>query len=140
MNTHRRYVQATTLWLALGVVAIFSLRVIGSSSGLTLATSIQTQPEMVFTSPSALTLDASAALIYVADETGSRLLQLDLTTSRVSRTIPMGAHPTGIALTKAGDRLYVTTDTPDDSVLVLDSKAGKVLSKISAGHAPRSPV
>lgn len=141
VGIRREFAKAKALGLAAGLLAACSGWAILRHSDWASAASAQTLPEnMPYHSPTALAADAAGAALYVADETGSQVLQVDLAENRVSRSIPVPGHPTGIALNRTADRLYVTTDTPADSVLAVDLKTGKVLSEIPVGHAPRSPV
>ena len=94
----------------------------------------------VYTSPLLLVADPAGKTIYVADETGSRILQVDLGTQQVVARMPLPERPTGLALNKAGNRLYVTSHSPTGAVFVIDPLAGKITSVLQAGHTTMAPV
>src|SRR5262245_3071167 len=114
MSSRNGSAKTTTLVSVTILLAIFLLRTSVARLNLQAAAAQQSQSAPTYSSPAAMALDPSQSIIYVADETGSQLFQLDAGTNRVSRTMPVGARPTGILVSTAGDRLYVTTETPDD--------------------------
>ena len=71
--------------------------------------------------------------LWVADATGSQVIQVDLTAGKVVRSIPVPAPPTGLAV---GDRLCVTAG----KVFVIDPNSGRIEASIKAGHTPSAPV
>lgn len=95
--------------------------------------------EAAYHSPTALAADLSGRFIYVADETASAVVRFDVRDDS-TQTIALPGQPTGVALNKAADRLYVTGDSPDNVVWVVDLITGSVDGAIAVGHAPRSPV
>jgi YVTN family beta-propeller protein len=56
-----------------------------------------------------LASSAHAQLAYVANEKSGTLSIIDTTTDRVIGDIPAGKKPRGMALSRDGGRLYVTT-------------------------------
>src|ERR1035437_4661809 len=103
--------------------------------------SAQAQSEgLAYLSPIALVADSAGTHVYVVDKTGSQVVEVDVPSSKAVRNIPLPGHPTGAALNKAGDRLYVTADVPSNSVFVVDLRSGKVESVLPAGHGAMAPV
>ncbi|MCZ6792806.1 MAG: c-type cytochrome [Planctomycetota bacterium] len=96
--------------------------------------------EPSYSSPAALAVDSSGRHVYVADETGSRLIHVDTTQGDVRRRIPLPARPTGIALEPRKNRLYVTTAGTSGQVLVVDLERAEVAEVCRAGHTPMAPV
>ena len=58
--------------------------------------------------PAGLVFDASGATIYVAMNRSNLVSQIDIASGRVIRAVPAGVAPLGVAITPAGDRLFVT--------------------------------
>ena len=93
-----------------------------------------------YCSPAFLVSDRSGTNIYIADATACRILHLDSRHRRVVREIALPDSPTGMAMTKAGDRLYVTSRSTRGDVFVVDLDQGNVASVLKAGHTGMAPV
>ena len=119
-------------WVGLLVLAV--------TSGATTALAGAQSGDVVYHSPTALAADSAGKHLYVADKTGSQVVEVDLRNSKVTRTFPLPGRPTGVALSKAADRLYVTGDAPSNCVFVVDLARGKVESVLPVGHGPMAPV
>lgn len=74
------------------------------------------------------------------DETASLVTEVDTGTRKAIRTIPVPGRPTGAALNKSADRLYVTGDSPANSIFVIDLITGKVEFTLESGAGPTAPV
>ncbi len=96
--------------------------------------------EPVVSSPSFLVADPSGKRIYVADETASQIIELDAEEGKILQKIPVPSRPTGLALSKAGDRLYVTSQGAEGDVFVIDLDAGRIATTLKAGHTAMAPV
>ena len=94
----------------------------------------------LYHSPIALVADSAGSRLYVMDHTASQVIEMDTNTSKVIRTIPLPGRPTGAALNKSANRLYVTADVPANSIFVVDLNTGKTDSTLDAGHGPTAPV
>lgn len=115
-----------------GACIVSTLCVVGASR--------QSSPEAVsYHSPTALAADAAGRFIYVADETAMAVIRVDLRDNS-TRTISLPGRPTGIAVAKASDRLYVTGDTPAGVVWAVDLATGAIESTVTVGQGARSPV
>lgn len=91
-------------------------------------------------SPLFLIADASGENIYIADQTGSRIIQLDIKTQKVVRRISHSSRPNGLALDKDSHGIYATGDADAGGVFHLDASSGVVLKMLPAGHSPIAPV
>lgn len=97
------------------------------------------RPSMVrYRSPSAVASGHDGRLLYVAETTGTCVSVLDAATGEIVRKIELDDPPSDLAV--SGSLLYVTTALPDGAVLVIDAESGRVLTRIRAGHMPRSPI
>ena len=140
---------------AIGVHSIALVPTTGAGNVLTL-----TVPNSSI--PSGLALDQTASKIYVALNQRNTVAQIDVNTGRILKTVPVGVAPLGVALTPAGDRLFVTnwggrrpqnneskspsagTDTLVDlrgiassgTVTVIDVAQMKVIAEIPVGLHP----
>ncbi|MBN2040356.1 MAG: hypothetical protein JW864_09960 [Spirochaetes bacterium] len=93
-----------------------------------------------YLSPTALAFDAGSSRIYIAEKTARRIAVLDLKTEKIYKLTDLGAEPTGMALSKDGSKLYVTTGLDFGSVSIVGTAEGKVTQSFSTGHGPVSPV
>jgi YVTN family beta-propeller protein len=62
--------------------------------------------------------------------TGGSVVRVDVSTGRITSTIPVGRHANGLAWDEPHDRLYVTSGV-DDAVTVIDTRAARVISTVS---------
>ncbi len=92
-----------------------------------------------FHSPSAMVADASGRTLYIADFTARQVIEFDIAGQSVRRTIALADRPSGVALSKDGGRLFVTTAEPQGKVFVIDARRGVVTATIAVGHTPGGP-
>jgi peptide/nickel transport system substrate-binding protein len=78
-------------------------------------------------------LAVGASSLWVVDQEGQRLLQVDPTTFRMEDRIPVGAGPSGVAF---ADGLVWVTNTDERSVSVVDPQAHEVVQSIIVGNGP----
>ena len=119
-------------------VAVFLVMVALFSWPILLPQSQSLDP--AYHSPIALVADSAGKTLYVADETRSDVIQVDVASGNVVRNISLPGPPTGLAINKASNRLYVTLGFPSNSVQVLDLSGGTAEPRIAAGHTPGAPV
>jgi YVTN family beta-propeller protein len=93
-----------------------------------------------YLSPSALAIDTNASKIYIAETTAKQIAVFDIATASVEKRIPLSAEPTGLALSRNSDKLYVTTGLDFGAVQVIDTGKGKVIATLPAGYGPVSPI
>src|SRR5437899_3760631 len=79
------------------------------------------------------TLDGHFA--YVANYSQGAVNVIDTASDQV-RTIPTGAGPRRLAISPAGDRVFVTNNGAD-SVSAIDTQTQQVIATIPVGHKPR---
>jgi YVTN family beta-propeller protein len=93
-----------------------------------------------YLSPTALALDANSSKIYIAEKTAKQIAVLDIKTEKVYKLTDLDTEPTGMALSKDGSKLYVTTGLGFGSVKVVDIATGQVTLTLNTAHGPISPV
>lgn len=74
--------------------------------------------------------------IYVTARTGDELLIIK--GDKVSAKIPLGGHPSGLAVSKDGKTAYVTIAHPKGKLLKIDLEKNAITQTASAGHMPRA--
>jgi YVTN family beta-propeller protein len=92
--------------------------------------------------PGDTTADSSATPIVVGKDTGTAstgsLSIIDLATSKVVKDVPLGLHPSAMALSADKSRLYVANSN-SDTVSVIDTKSEAVEKTIAVKAAPDLP-
>jgi YVTN family beta-propeller protein len=94
----------------------------------------------VYLSPVAIAADRGGMTLYIAEETARSVAVFDIPSGKVVRTFTVPEQPNGVALSPDGSRLYVTCNSPDGTVAVIDTKSGSLVQTIAAGHTPCCPV
>ena len=72
---------------------------------------------------------------YVAQPGANTVTVIDTATGTVTATLPVGAAPTRVAVTRDGSRAYVT-NRDSDSISVIDTAADAVIETIPVGDSP----
>ena len=93
-----------------------------------------------YLSPCALVADTNRARLYVAEQSVSRVVVVDLNTDMPVQTFTLPDVPNGLALNSNGTRLYVAAGVAEGKVFALDALTGGLLQTIVVGHTPMSPV
>ncbi len=73
--------------------------------------------------------------LYVANGRAKTVLEIDLSTQQVTRSVEVGVRPWGITLSTDGQRIY-TANGPSDDITVVDTRSFEVVEKIPAGASP----
>ncbi len=94
----------------------------------------------VYLSPTVAVADKEGKNIYIAASTAARLVVFDVLAQVVSARIALKADPTGIAISPDRTTLYVTTDGPAGTVVVMERASGKTRRTVRTGHTPMAPV
>ena len=94
----------------------------------------------VYLSPVAIVADKAGKTLYIAESTANRIDVLDVASEKVTKSIAMGAPPSGLDLSADEATLYVTVALSEGQLCVVDIKSGKITAKIPVGHTPMSPV
>ncbi|NQT89426.1 PD40 domain-containing protein [bacterium] len=89
-------------------------------------------------SPIAVVAAKDGRTVYVAGHTSRQVLIVDVAGFK-PRPILLPGRPTGVALSKGGDRLFVTVAGPDGGVHVLDVTKGRIVLALPTGHTPMAP-
>ncbi len=91
-------------------------------------------------SPTAIAADAKGRTLYIACGTANQVQVFDTASQRITRTISIPSPASGLALSTAGDVLYVTCPTAKSTVRVIDTASGRIIASIPAGHTALAPV
>jgi DNA-binding beta-propeller fold protein YncE len=96
-----------------------------------------------YLSPTALAASSDGKYIYIAFQQMKQIAQFECSQRRVVKTITLPNEPTGVAVAKNGETVYVTCASnrwPAGFVYVVSTTTGKIQKRIAAGHYARSPV
>jgi YVTN family beta-propeller protein len=80
------------------------------------------------------TCSQAAPFAYVPSAT-NQLSVIDTATNTLVTTLPTGANPVGVAVSPAGNRVYVT-NLDDGTMSVIDALRNRVLSPVTVGPQP----
>lgn len=87
------------------------------------------------TRPVGMVVSHDGKRLYTVTGRGKNLLDIDITTGRVLRSVEVGQRPWGVALSPSGDVLYTANGSSND-VSVVDALNFTVLARIPVGDAP----
>jgi len=87
------------------------------------------------TRPVGMVVSHDGKRLYTVTGRGKNLLELDIASGRVLRTVDVGPRPWGVALSPKGEVLYTANGNSND-VSVVDAATFKVLSRIPVGDSP----
>lgn len=89
-------------------------------------------------SPVTATIKATPAPVYfayIANQFSNSVSVVNTTTNTVVATVPVGAHPTGVAASADGSSVYITNNG-DNTVSVINTATNTVSATIPVGTAP----
>jgi YVTN family beta-propeller protein len=109
---------------------------------LSVATAAQAQPDAQprYHSPTAIAADPTGGTLYVVESTHRSIAVVDVSGKKVAGRFDVPGDPTGVAVSADGKVVHVTIGGPDGRLLDIDAKSGAILSEVSLGHTPMSPV
>lgn len=87
------------------------------------------------TRPVGMVVSHDGKRLYTVTGRGKMLLEMDIATGRVLRSVEVGPRPWGVALSPSGNVLYTANGNSND-VSVVDAATLKVLSRIPVGNSP----
>jgi YVTN family beta-propeller protein len=116
----------TKITIAVVVLAMIPIIIASTSSS-----------DSQYLSPGDLKTSADGRWLYVVCERSDELRVVDTRTGQVTKTIPVGHVPRGVALSPDGKRIYVANSW-DDYISVIDAEKLDVIGKLPAGFEPTS--
>jgi YVTN family beta-propeller protein len=87
------------------------------------------------TRPVGMVVSHDGKRLYVVTGRGRNLLDIDIATGKVLRTVEVGPRPWGVALSPAGDLIYTANGNSND-VAVVDTANFRVQERIPVGDSP----
>jgi len=90
--------------------------------------------------PSAIVSSPDGKTLFVACAAANQLAVFDLASSRVVRRLHLPDSPSGIAVSRTSNRLYVTCSAPASRICVIDPEQDAILDQIPVGHTAMAPV
>jgi YVTN family beta-propeller protein len=79
-------------------------------------------------------------MLFIACETGDRILAFDTSTRSVTASVPVPHPPLGLVLSRDETRLFVTCAAPTSEVCAIDLAQQRVTASFPAGHTAMAPV
>jgi len=92
-------------------------------------------PKQRYLSPIEMAMSPDGRLLYVVCQDSDEVRVIDVASSKVIGTIPVGHMPRGVAQSSDGGQLYVT-NAWSDTVSVIDTKLRKVVQTLPTGFEP----
>jgi len=90
--------------------------------------------------PSATAVSEDGRVLFVALSDARQLAIVDLPDAKAIRTVDTPAEPTGLALGRGGQRVYVACAAAASSVVEIDAASGAIVARFAAGHTAMAPV
>jgi YVTN family beta-propeller protein len=87
------------------------------------------------TRPVGMVVSHDGKRLYAVTGRGRNLLDIDIATGQVLRTVEVGPRPWGVGLSPSGDVLYTANGSSND-VAVVEASSFRVLARIPVGDAP----
>src|SRR5579859_3164217 len=123
--------------LMMKVLGLFSVALLGVA-----ARSAPQQSSIVkerYLSPIEMAFSSDGRLLYVVCQDSDEVRVVDVQSSKVVATIPVGHVPRGIALSPDGSRLYIT-NAWSDTVSVINTSSREVVLTLPTGFEPSGVV
>lgn len=89
--------------------------------------------------PSAIAVSPDGRMLFACLADARQLAMVELPDGRTLRTVPTPGEPTGLAISRDGQRVYVTSAAAAGSVLEIGSESGEILASFPAGHTATAP-
>lgn len=90
-------------------------------------------------SPCAVVATGDGREVFVAEYGANQVVGVDLVSGTLQRVIPLRLPPSGLALDAKAGVLYVTLESAEGQVAMIDVARGKIVDRISVGHTPLGP-
>lgn len=91
--------------------------------------------EGALTRPVGMVVSHDGRRLYTVTGRGRNLLDIDIATGKVLRTVEVGQRPWGVALSPSGDVLYTANGSSND-ITVVDAGNFTVLARVPVGDSP----
>lgn len=89
-----------------------------------------------YLSPLTIAASKDGKVLYIAEATAGRVAVFDVDAGAVTGRVPIGGHPSGLALAPDGSLLYVSDASPRGVVHIVDVAKAEKVGTISVGHTP----
>lgn len=97
------------------------------------------QLSVVFTVITALPLVAGTARIWVMNYEGGTIAVIDPATDKIVQTITGIPNPHAVVFSPDGTRAYVSSETTEHNLYVVETETGKILDKVLLSGRPNLP-
>lgn len=96
--------------------------------------------ESRYVGPTDVVAGPAQKVLYVVAHDAQRIDEIDVETSKVTRSMACPSKPSGLAITSDGRELYITCGGSHGVVCIADVASGKIGKTIPVGHTPGAPV
>ncbi len=93
-----------------------------------------------YRSPLDAVVSSQNNLTYIVQHTGQCVDIISLESKAIVHSISLDGAPSGLALDKAQNRLYVTYGISPGHIAIIDTQSKKIAATVPAGFAPTAPV
>lgn len=124
--------------IVLLIVNFFSIILLARANHLDAFPPPVTGPK--YCSPIALKASPDRQFLYVADQTGGRVIKFNIKTSQVQNTWQIAEEAQGLTVSPDGKTIYVACDRHEGKIKIINSETGEILKTIKVGHTPMAPV
>jgi DNA-binding beta-propeller fold protein YncE len=125
------------LFLVIASLLLLNAAALAAADG---GVATEPSPGIGWLSPSALVASLDGRTLYAACATASRVAVVDTQSGKVLRGIDLPATPSGLALGRDGNRLYVTCAAPVSRICEVDLSQATITRTLTGGHTAISPV
>ncbi len=133
-----RLISSTSFRRMVQVVAIFAVTLLAIAAKPAAKQSAAI-PKERYLSPLEMASSHDGRLLYVVCQDSDEVRVVDVQSSKVIGSVPVGHMPRGIALSPDGRQLYIT-NAWSDTVSVIDTTALQILQTLSTGSEPSGVV
>lgn len=95
--------------------------------------------EARYYSPCAVVASDDGNDVFVAEYSANQVVQADVVKGGLKRTIATKLPPSGLALDSRSGVLFVTLESNEGQVVLIDTRTGKLEARIAVGHTPLAP-
>ena len=121
-------------WLAIRLAGVLAVALLAIAARPAPRQSVALTKQR-YLSPIEMAMSPDGRLLYVVCQDSDEVRVVDVASSKVIGTIPVGHMPRGVAQSPDGGQLYVT-NAWSDTVSVIDTKLRKVVQTLPTGFEP----
>lgn len=91
-------------------------------------------------SPLSLAASNDGRTLFIADQAGKRVVAFSISSSKITGSVALTEKPNGLVVSPDNRLLYVTMDSAEGWIFVINTGTNAIQARWRAGHTPCSPV